>query len=277
MNALQESNEYNKIPEKNQSVNSLNYSYEKSSHSAIRKLEAEISENTKNNESNQNNESISRSKEISNNQSSGITHLLNVNGVSIENVNNQNSTELEESENIIERLKKEYEEKLLKKDEEIKNLKIENVKLKDEIVTLKNKLEDYKTNIQSSLMNSSYFDFSNEDNSILSAQSAEYINNLEITKILDMKKAKSEIINKQLELFKQKNPRIFKKSHFDIIKDKEIIEKINIKLGKDGKKKFLEKYDIPENISNKEILEALRKYSYNQEEAAIFLKNSKKE
>ena len=29
MNALQESNEYNKIPEKNQSVNSLNYSYEK--------------------------------------------------------------------------------------------------------------------------------------------------------------------------------------------------------------------------------------------------------
>lgn len=277
MNALQESNEYNKIPEKNQSVNSLNYSYEKSSHSAIRKLEAEISENTKNNGSNQNNESISRSKEISNNQSSGITHLLNVNGVSIENVNNQNSTELEESENIIERLKKEYEEKLLKKDEEIKNLKIENVKLKDEIVTLKNKLEDYKTNTQSSLMNSSYFDFSNEDNSIRSAQSAEYINNLEITKILDMKKAKSEIINKQLELFKQKNPRIFKKSHFDIIKDKEIIEKINIKLGKDGKKKFLEKYDIPKNISNKEILEALRKYSYNQEEAAIFLKNSKKE
>ena len=277
MNALQESNEYNKIPEKNQSVNSLNYSYEKSSHSAIRKLEAEISENTKNNESNQNNESISRSKEISNNQSSGITHSLNVNGVSIENFNNQNSTELEESENIIERLKKEYEEKLLKKDEEIKNLKIENVKLKDEIVTLKNKLEDYKTNIQSSLMNSSYFDFSNEDNSIRSAQSAEYINNLEITKILDMKKAKSEIINKQLELFKQKNPRIFKKSHFDKIKDKEIIQKINIKLGKDGKKKFLEKYDIPKNISNKEILEALRKYSYNQEEAAIFLKNSKKE
>ena len=78
MNALQESNEYNKIPEKNQSVNSLNYSYENSSHSAIRKLEAEISENTKNNESNQNNESISRSKEISNNQSSGITHSLNV-------------------------------------------------------------------------------------------------------------------------------------------------------------------------------------------------------
>ena len=277
MNALQESNEYNKIPEKNQSVNSLNYSYENSSHSAIRKLEAEISKNTKNNESNQNNESISRSKEISNNQSSGITHLLNVNGVSIENVNNQNSTELEESENIIERLKKEYEEKLLKKDEEIKNLKIENVKLKDEIVTLKNKLEDYKTNTQSSLMNSSYFDFSNEDNSIRSAQSAEYINNLEITKILDMKKTKSEIINKQLELFKQKNPRIFKKSHFDKIKDKEIIQKINIKLGKDGKKKFLEKYDIPKNISNKEILEALRKYSYNQEEAAIFLKNSKKE
>ena len=277
MNALQESNEYNKIPEKNQSVNSLNYSYEKSSHSAIRKLEAEISENTKNNESNQNNESISRSKEISNNQSSGITHLLNVNGVSIENVNNQNSTELEESENIIERLKKEYEEKLLKKDEEIKNLKIENVKLKDEIVTLKNKLEDYKTNTQISLINSSNFDFSNEDNSIRSAQSAEYINNLEITKILDMKKAKSEIINKQLELFKQKNPRIFKKSHFDKIKDNEIIQKINIKLGKDGKKKFLEKYDIPKNISNKEILEALRKYSYNQEEAAIFLKNSKKE
>ncbi len=277
MNALQESNEYNKIPEKNQSVNSLNYSYENSSHSAIRKLEAEISENTKNNESNQNNESISRSKEISNNQSSGITHLLNVNGVSIENFNNQNSTELEESENIIERLKKEYEEKLLKKDEEIKNLKIENVKLKDEIVTLKNKLEDYKTNTQISLINSSNFDFSNEDNSIRSAQSAEYINNLEITKILDMKKAKSEIINKQLELFKQKNPRIFKKSHFDKIKDKEIIQKINIKLGKDGKKKFLEKYDIPKNISNKEILEALRKYSYNQEEAAIFLKNSKKE
>lgn len=277
MNALQESNEYNKIPEKNQSVNSLNYSYEKSSHSAIRKLEAEISENTKNNESNQNNESISRSKEISNNQSSGKTHLLNVNGVSIENFNNQNSTELEESENIIERLKKEYEEKLLKKDEEIKNLKIENVKLKDEIVTLKNKLEDYKTNTQISLINSSNFDFSNEDNSIRSAQSAEYINNLEITKILDMKKAKSEIINKQLELFKQKNPRIFKKSHFDKIKDKEIIQKINIKLGKDGKKKFLEKYDIPKNISNKEILEALRKYSYNQEEAAIFLKNSKKE
>ena len=277
MNALQESNEYNKIPEKNQSVNSLNYSYEKSSHSAIRKLEAEISENTKNNESNQNNESISRSKEISNNQSSGITHLLNVNGVSIENFNNQNSTELEESENIIEKLKKEYEEKLLKKDEEIKNLKIENVKLKDEILTLKSKLEDYKTNTQSSLMNSSYFDYSNEDNSIRSAQSAEYINNLEITKILDMKKTKSEIINKQLELFKQKNPRIFKKSHFDKIKDNEIIQKINIKLGKDGKKKFLEKYDIPKNISNKEILEALRKYSYNQEEAAIFLKNSKKE
>ena len=62
-----------------------------------------------------------------------------------------------------------------------------------------------------------------------------------------MKKAKSEIINKQLELFKQKNPRIFKKSHFDKIKDEEIIQKINIKLGKDGKKKFLEKYDIPKN------------------------------
>ena len=164
MNALQESIEHNKISEKNQSVNSLNYSYGTSNHSAIKKLEAEISENTKNNESNQNNGSISQSKEILNNQSSGITHIINVNGVSIENSNNQNSTESKQSENIVEQLKKEFNQKLLKKDEEIKNLKIENGKLKDEIVTLKNKLEDYKTNIQSSLMNSSYFDFSNEDN-----------------------------------------------------------------------------------------------------------------
>ena len=93
-------------------------------------------------------------------------------------------------------------------------------------------------------MASSYLNLSNESELIRSAFSVEYKMNLEESKNPKLKKAKSETINQCYKKYQNKNSKILEKETLETMKNEEIKEKLRIKLGKDGLKKFIEKYKI---------------------------------
>ena len=125
--------------------------------------------------------------------------------------------------------------------------------------------------------NSGIFDLSNDNDKSFKSAHIFYNTNLEssINKS-NIKKNRTEIINKYLKEKTSKILKFEKEKDFEKMIDEEIRQKLKIILGEGGLKNFIEKYNIPKNISNKQIFNALKKSSYNQEEASLLLLNDKK-